>query len=108
MKETLDNSNDPILEECLQALRVHGENLRRQQRLSDSIDRMAAAAPPARRRPLFLYYTLGGVAACLALFFLTVRFSSTPPKPMPDAELAQLLDFGTQVLAFALDAFDFA
>ena len=90
MKETRDNSNDPILEECLQALRVHGENLRRQQRLSDSIDRMAAAAPPARRRPLFLYYTLGGVAACLALFFLTVRFSSTPPKPMPDAEMAQL------------------
>lgn len=90
MKEPLDNCSDPILEECLQAMRVHGENLDRQQRLSDSIDRMAAAAQPARRRPLFLYYTLGGVAACLALFFLFSRFSGAPQKLHPEAEVAHL------------------
>lgn len=89
MKEPLDNCSDPILEECLQAMRVHGENLDRQQRLSDSIDRMAAAQP-ARRRPLFLYYTLGGVAACLALFFLFSRFSGAPQKLQPEAEVAHL------------------
>lgn len=89
MKEPLDNCSDPILEECLQAMRVHGENLDRQQRLSDSIDRMAAAQP-ARRRPLFLYYTLGGVAACLALFFLFSRFSGAPQKLQPEAEVARL------------------
>ncbi|MBO4402716.1 MAG: hypothetical protein J5792_03415 [Bacteroidales bacterium] len=87
--KTPDDTNDPILEECLQAMRTHGENLRRQQRLSDSIDRMVAAEKPARR-PLFLYYTLSGVAACIALFFLFHRFGNIPQKLLPDAEVAQL------------------
>ena len=90
MMEGLDNTNDPVLEGCLEAMRAHGENLRRQQRLNDSIDRIAAAGEPVRRRPQFLYYTLGGVAACLALFLLISRFSNGTQNLQQMPEVAQL------------------
>ncbi len=82
----------------MQTLREHGENLRRQQRLEACIDRMASeekaagkfVGKPVRRRPLYLYYTLGGVAACLALFFIFSRWYAEPMNPQPGSEVAQV------------------
>ena len=76
-------------EDYWQTLQEYGENLRRQQWLAETIDRLAAAEPSARRKPMLLYVA-SGVAACLLLLLvvrpLTERGVS---QPHPD-ELAQV------------------
>ena len=54
---------------ALQTLQEYGENLRRRQRLEQTIDRLAAAETPARRIPPYIYI-ISGVAACLLILWL--------------------------------------
>ena len=54
---------------ALQTLQEYGENLRRRQRLEQSIDRQAAAETPARRIAPYIYI-ISGVAACLLILWL--------------------------------------
>ncbi|MBO4773160.1 MAG: hypothetical protein J5516_00090 [Bacteroidales bacterium] len=54
---------------ALQTLQEYGENLRRRQRLEQTIDRLAAAEMPARRIPPYIYI-ISGVAACLLILWL--------------------------------------
>ena len=53
----------------MQTLQEYGENLRRRQRLEQTIDRLAAAETPARRIPPYIYI-ISGVAACLLILWL--------------------------------------
>ena len=54
---------------ALQTLQEYGENLRRRQRLEQTIDRLAAAETPARRIPPYIYI-ISGVAACMLILWL--------------------------------------
>ena len=54
---------------ALQTLQEYGENLRRRQRLEQTIDRLAAAETPARRISPYIYI-ISGVAACLLILWL--------------------------------------
>ena len=56
---------------ALQTLQEYGENLRRRQRLEQTIDRLAAAETSARRIPPYIYI-MSGVAACLLILWLAL------------------------------------
>ena len=76
-------------EDYWQTLQEYGENLRRQQWLAETIDRLAAAEPSARRKPMLLYVA-SGVAACLLLLLLVRPLTERGvSQPHPD-ELAQV------------------
>ena len=88
MKEK-DFSDKTGHEDYWQTLQEYGENLRRQKRLEETIGRLAAAEPSARRRPMLLYVA-SGVAACLLLLLLVRPFSGREAsQPRPD-EMVQV------------------
>ncbi|MBQ5531954.1 MAG: hypothetical protein IIU04_00235, partial [Bacteroidales bacterium] len=74
---------------ALQTLQEYGENLRRRQRLEQTIDRLAVAETPARRIPPYIYI-ISGVAACLLILWLVfpLKYKGTgAQKPVYQAKV---------------------
>ena len=66
------NSTPPTLEELLASLEHAGRDARRQQQLSEIIERMAAEETAQRRRTVRLWSVRLVAAACLVLFMMTI------------------------------------
>ena len=87
--EKKDFSDKNPNEDYWQILQEYGENLRQQELMKETIDRLAAARPSARRKPMLLYVA-SGVAACLLLLLLVRPLTERGvSQPHPD-ELAQV------------------
>lgn len=83
---------------ALQTLQEYGENLRRRQRLEQTIDRLAAAETPARRIPPYIYI-ISGVAACLLILWLVFPLKDKgtgAQKPVYQAKV--MLDSGNNTI----------
>ena len=70
-----ENEMNEEVRQLLDSLEEHGKNARRQQQLSDLIDRLAeeekAVAMPHKHRKLYpLWWAMGAAAACLLLWLL--------------------------------------
>ncbi len=91
-KQNKDESN------ALQTLQEYGENLRRRQRLEQTIDRLAAAETPARRIPPYIYI-ISGVAACMLILWLVFPLKDKgmeAQKPVYQAKV--ILDSGNNTI----------
>ena len=83
---------------ALQTLQEYGENLRRRQRLEQTIDRLAAAETPARRIPPYIYI-ISGVAACMLILWLVFPLQDKgtgAQKPVYQAKV--MLDSGNNTI----------
>ena len=83
------NSTPPTLEELLASLEHAGRDARRQQQLSEMIERMAAEETAQRRRTVRLWSVRLVTAACLVLFMLTLVRLWYPSQPSVGLQLAQ-------------------
>ncbi len=83
------NSTPPTLEELLASLEHAGRDARRQQQLSEMIERMAAEETAQRRRTVRLWSVRLVAAACLVLFMLTLVRLWYPLQPSVGPQLAQ-------------------
>ena len=90
MMEKKDFSDKNPNEDYWQILQEYGENLRQQELMKETIDRLAAARPSARRKQYVMYMASGAVAACLLLLLLVRPLTErNVSQPHPD-ELAQV------------------
>ena len=105
MMEKKDFSDKNPNEDYWQILQEYGENLRQQELMKETIDRLAAARPSARRKPYVMYMASGAVAACLLLLLLVRPLTErNVSQPRPD-ELAQVAPADSAVrVAVALQA----
>ena len=83
------NSTPPTLEELLASLEHAGRNARRQQQLSEMIERMAAEEAAAKRRSVRLWSVRLVAAACLVLFMMTIVHLWYPSPVSVEPQLAQ-------------------
>ena len=83
------NSTHPTLEELLASLEHAGRDARRQQQLSQMIERMAAEEAAAKRRSVRLWSVRLVTAACLLLFVLTLIRLWQPIPHSVESQLAQ-------------------
>ena len=83
------NSTPPTLEELLASLEHAGRDARRQQQLSEMIERMAAEETAQRRRTVRLWSVRLVAAACLVLFMLTLVRLWYPSQPSAGPQVAQ-------------------
>lgn len=84
------NSTPPTLEELLASLEHAGRDARRQQQLSQMIERMAAEEAAAKRRSVRLWSVRLVAAACLLLFMLTLVRLWQPILQQEGPQLAQV------------------
>lgn len=82
-----ENEMNEEVRQLLDSLEEHGKNARRQQNLSDLIDRLAdeekTVAMPGKHRKLTpLWWAMGAAAACLLLWLLV----KPNAKPQPEME----------------------
>lgn len=68
------------VKQLLDSLEQHGRNARRQQELSDLIDKLAAGTDAKRRRLFPLWWAIGAAAACLLLWLLVKPAVVGTPK----------------------------
>ena len=83
------NSTPPTLEELLASLEHAGRDARRQQQLSEMIERMAAEETAQRRRTVRLWSVRLVAAACLVLFMMTIVRLWYPSSVSVEPQLAQ-------------------
>ena len=83
------NSTPPTLEELLASLEHAGRDARRQQQLSQMIERMAAEEAVAKRRSVRLWSVRLVAAACLVLFMMTIVHLWYPSPVSVEPQLAQ-------------------
>ena len=83
------NNTPPTLEELLASLEHAGRNARRQQQLSEMIERMAAEETARRRRTVRLWSVRLVAAACLVLFMMTIVHLWYPSPVSVEPQLAQ-------------------
>ena len=83
------NSTSPTLEELLASLEHAGRDARRQQQLSEMIERMAAEEAAAKRRSVRLWSVRLVAAACLVLFMMTIVHLWYPSPVSVEPQLAQ-------------------
>ena len=83
------NSTPPTLEELLASLEHAGRDARRQQQLSQMIERMAAEEAAAKRRSVRLWSVRLVAAACLVLFMMTIVHLWYPSPVSVEPQLAQ-------------------
>ena len=83
------NSTPPTLEELLASVEHAGRDARRQQQLSEMIERMADKEAAARRRTVRLWSVRMVAAACLLLFVLTIIRLWYPLQTPAGPQLAQ-------------------
>ena len=83
------NSTPPTLEELLASLEHAGRDARRQQQLSEMIERMAAEETAQRRRTVRLWSVRLVAAACLVLFMMTIVHLWYPSPVSVEPQLAQ-------------------
>lgn len=83
------NSTPPTLKELLASLEHAGRNARRQQQLSEMIERMAAEEAAAKRRSVRLWSVRLVAAACLVLFMMTIVHLWYPSPVSVEPQLAQ-------------------
>ena len=83
------NSTPPTLEELLASLEHAGRDARRQQQLSEMIERMAAEETARRRRTVRLWSVRRVAAACLVLFMMTIVHLWYPSPVSVEPQLAQ-------------------
>ena len=83
------NSTPPTLEELLASLEHAGRDARRQQQLSQMIERMAAEEAAAKRRSVRLWSVRLVAAACLVLFMMTIVRLWYPSPVSVNPQLAQ-------------------
>ena len=91
MKEENEINDD--LRQLLDSLETHGKNTRRQQQLSDLIDRLAEAEkmvemPRQRRKLTPLWWAIGTAAACLLLWFV-IKPAEQPVETPNAPQLAE-------------------
>ena len=83
MKE--ENEINDELKQLLDALEEHGRNARRQKELGDLLDRLSKQESEKQsRKPIALWWTLGAVAACLAVWLLLKP--TTRQEPIKEIE----------------------
>ena len=83
------NSTPPTLEELLASFEHAGRDARRQQQLSEMIERMAAEETAQRRRAVRLWSVRLVTAACLVLFMMTLVRLWYPSQPSVGPQMAQ-------------------
>lgn len=83
------NSTPPTLEELLASLEHAGRDARRQQELSELIERMAAEEAATKRRSVRLWSVRLVAAACLVLFMMTIVRLWYPSPVSVKPQLAQ-------------------
>jgi hypothetical protein len=83
------NSTPPTLEELLSSVEHAGRDARRQQQLSQMIERMAAEETAQKRRTIRLWSVRMVAAACLLLFVLTIVRLWQPMPHSVESQLAQ-------------------
>lgn len=83
------NNTPPTLEELLASLEHAGRDARRQQQLSEMIERMAAEETAQRRRTVRLWSVRLVAAACLVLFMMTIVRLWYPSSVSVEPQLAQ-------------------
>ena len=83
------NSTPPTLEELLASVEHAGRDARRQQQLSEMIERMADKEAAVRRRTVRLWSVRMVAAACLLLFVLTIIRLWYPLQAPASPQLAQ-------------------
>ena len=94
-----ENEMNEEVRQLLDSLEEHGKNARRQQQLSDLIDRLAeeekAVAMPHKHRKLYpLWWAMGAAAACLLLWLLIKPSMKETPETNKEilVEETQTLD----------------
>ena len=94
-----ENEMNEEVRQLLDSLEEHGKNARRQQQLSDLIDRLAeeekAVAMPHKHRKLYpLWWAIGAAAACLLLWLLIKPSMKETPETNKEilVEETQTLD----------------
>ena len=94
-----ENEMNKEVRQLLDSLEEHGKNARRQQQLSDLIDRLAeeekAVAMPHKHRKLYpLWWAIGAAAACLLLWLLIKPSMKETPETNKEilVEETQTLD----------------
>lgn len=98
MMELKDFSDKNPNEDYWQILQEYGENLRQQKLLKETIDRLTAAEPSARRIPPYIYI-ISGVAACLLILWLVFPLKDKgmeAQKPVYQAKV--MLDSGNNTI----------
>ena len=83
------NSTPPTLEELLASVEHAGRDARRQQQLSEMIERMAVEEAAAKRRSVRLWSVRLVAAACLVLFMMTIVRLWYPSPVSVKPQLAQ-------------------
>jgi hypothetical protein len=83
------NSTSPTLEELLASVEHAGRDARRQQQLSEMIERMAVEEAAAKRRSVRLWSVRLVAAACLVLFMMTIVRLWYPSPVSVKPQLAQ-------------------
>jgi hypothetical protein len=83
------NSTPPTLEELLASVEHAGRDARRQQQLSQMIERMAAEETAQKRRTIRLWSVRMVAAACLLLFVLTIVRLWQPASQPVGPQMAQ-------------------
>ena len=83
------NNDTPTLEQLLASVEHAGRDARRQQQLSEMIERMAAEEASKRHRSVRLWAVRFAAAAAVTLFVVTSVWILTNPSPLVGVQVAQ-------------------
>lgn len=83
------NNDTPTLEQLLASVEHAGRDARRQQQLSEMIERMAAEEASKRHRSVRLWAVRFAAAAAVTLFVVTSVWILTNPSPLAGVQVAQ-------------------
>ena len=83
------NNDTPTLEQLLASVEHAGRDARRQQQLSEMIERMAAEEASKRHRSVRLWAVRFAAAAMVTLFVVTSVWILTNPSPLAGVQVAQ-------------------